>query len=128
MSLDQSHTNSLQPTQSSKDFKPTGNEMYANMKERIWQHGYKQCYSSQNQHAHLSENAPTANKNSTYGKERVLPWNEFIHDSIEAVVQITARQMKVHQRFEEMYPAEARTVFNIAWFTIKSNNRLNIQN
>lgn len=50
----------------------------------------------------------------TYGKGRVLPWNEFIHDSIEAVVQITAGQMKVHQRFEQMYPAEARTVFNIA--------------
>lgn len=47
-------------------------------------------------------------------KKKVLPWNEFIHDSIEAVVQITAVQMKVHQRFEQMYPAEARTVFNIA--------------
>lgn len=67
-------------------------------------------------------------QNSTYGKERVLPWNEFIHDSIEAVVQIAAGQMEVHQRFEQMDPAEARTVFNIAWFTIKSNNRLNIQN
>lgn len=47
-------------------------------------------------------------------KKRVLPWNEFIHDSIEAVVQITAGQMKVHQRFEQVYPAKARTVFNIA--------------
>lgn len=47
-------------------------------------------------------------------KERVLPWNEFIHDSIEAVVQVTAGQLKVHQRFEQVYPAEARTVFNIA--------------
>lgn len=96
--------------------------------ERIWQDCYKQCYSNQNKHAHLSESTSHANKQSIYGKERVLPWNEFIHDSIEAVVQITAGQMKVHQRFEQVYPAKARTVFNIAWFTIKCNNRLNIQN
>lgn len=33
-------------------------------------------------------------------RNRVLPWNEFIHDSIKGVVQITAWQTKVHQRFE----------------------------
>lgn len=41
-----------------------------------------------NLHIH-SQNTFNAIKNSTQAEE-VLPWNEFIHDSIKAVVQITA--------------------------------------
>lgn len=74
-----------------------------------------------------SQNTSNALKNSTQTEESILPWNVFIHDSVKAVVQITAWQSKVNQRSEEMYPTKARTVFNIAWFTVKSNNRLNVQ-
>lgn len=50
------------------------------------------------------------------------PGDVFVHDSVEAVVEVAAGKLKPQQRFEQVRPAQLRGKGNVAGLTVESDD------
>lgn len=50
------------------------------------------------------------------------PGDVFVHDSIEAVVEVAARKLKAQQWFEQVRPAQLRGEGNVAGLAVESDD------
>lgn len=56
-----------------------------------------------------------------------LPRDVFVHDSVEAVVEVTAWKMKGQQWLEQVWPAQLWGEVNVARLTVESDDGLDVR-
>lgn len=69
------------------------------------------------------------NKNSTHergeqdeGSSDVSPGDVFVHDGVEAVVEVTAGKLEPQQRFEQVRPAQLRVEGDVAGLAVERDD------
>lgn len=59
-------------------------------------------------------------------KALLRPGDVFVHESIEAVVEVAARQLQPQQWFEQVRPGQVRGERDVAGLAVESDDGLNI--
>lgn len=59
-------------------------------------------------------------------KQTLRPGDVFVHEGVEAVVEVAAGKLETQQWFEQVRPAQVWGERDVAGLAIKSDNRLNV--